>query len=89
LCSGLSNLTLLFVKNSQFKGEITYEMKDMAYCYRILEVPTDFFSLSADITRWLSEVESCKVYLFIVVFIFRGVLWILYNTFSNIHSLIG
>lgn len=45
----------------KFKGEITYEMKDMAYCYRILEVPTDFFSLSADITRWLSEVESCKV----------------------------
>ncbi|GAU30245.1 hypothetical protein TSUD_67970 [Trifolium subterraneum] len=45
----------------KLKGEITYEMKDMAYCYRILEVPTDFFSLSADITKWLSEVESCKV----------------------------
>lgn len=45
----------------KLKGEITYEMKDMAYCYRILEVPADFFSLSADITQWLSEVESCKV----------------------------
>ncbi|KAI5385224.1 ATP-dependent DNA helicase Q-like 5 isoform X2 [Lathyrus oleraceus] len=45
----------------KLKGEITYEMKDMAYCYRILEVPTDFLSLSADITQWLSEVESCKV----------------------------
>ncbi|XP_061360779.1 ATP-dependent DNA helicase Q-like 5 [Gastrolobium bilobum] len=42
-------------------GEITYEMKDLAYCYRIVEIPPDFFSLSADITRWLSEVESCKV----------------------------
>ncbi|TKY59867.1 ATP-dependent DNA helicase Q 5 [Spatholobus suberectus] len=42
-------------------GEITYEMKDLAYCYRIIEVPTDLLSLSADITRWLSEVENCKV----------------------------
>ena len=55
------DLTVLLVKYSQLKGEITYEMKDSAYCYRIVEVPTDFFSLSADITRWLSEVESCKV----------------------------
>ncbi|KAL5098300.1 hypothetical protein RYX36_002627, partial [Vicia faba] len=45
----------------KLKGEITYEMKDMAYCYRILEVPTYLLSLSADITKWLSEVESCKV----------------------------
>ncbi|KAI4336613.1 hypothetical protein L6164_015117 [Bauhinia variegata] len=42
-------------------GEITYEMKDLAYCYKILEVPTDFLSLSADLSQWLSEVESCKV----------------------------
>ncbi|KAL2343436.1 hypothetical protein Fmac_004721 [Flemingia macrophylla] len=42
-------------------GEITYEMKDLAYCYRIIEVPTDLLSLSTDITRWLSEVENCKV----------------------------
>jgi ATP-dependent DNA helicase Q4 len=52
------------VEKIQLKGEITYEMKDMAYCYRILEVPTDFFSLSADITKWLSEVESCKVVIY-------------------------
>lgn len=57
----LNDLTSLFVKYSQLMGEITYEMKDMAYCYRIVEVPADFFSLSADITRWLSEVENCKV----------------------------
>jgi len=42
-------------------GEITYEMKDLAYCYRIIEVPTDLLSLSEDITQWLSEVENCKV----------------------------
>ncbi|KAK8472314.1 hypothetical protein PHAVU_002G176000 [Phaseolus vulgaris] len=42
-------------------GEITYEMKDLAYCYRIIEVPTDLLSLSEDITQWLSEVEICKV----------------------------
>nr|KYP52969.1 ATP-dependent DNA helicase Q4 [Cajanus cajan] len=42
-------------------GEITYEMKDLAYCYRIIEVPADLLSLSADITRWLSDVENCKV----------------------------
>ncbi|KAK7399982.1 hypothetical protein VNO78_11180 [Psophocarpus tetragonolobus] len=41
--------------------EITYEMKDLAYCYRVIEVPTDLLSLSADITQWLSEVENCKV----------------------------
>ncbi|CAL0306381.1 unnamed protein product [Lupinus luteus] len=45
----------------KLKGEVTYEMKDMAYCYRIVEVPKDLLSLSADITQWLSEVESCKV----------------------------
>lgn len=49
------------MKYSQLMGEITYEMKDLAYCYRIIEVPTDLLSLSADITRWLSEVENCKV----------------------------
>lgn len=45
----------------QLIGEITYEMKDLAYCYRIIKVPTDFFSLSADLTRWLYEVERSKV----------------------------
>ncbi|KAE9603064.1 putative DNA helicase [Lupinus albus] len=45
----------------KLKGEVTYEMKDMAYCYRIVEVPIDLLSLSVSITQWLSEVESCKV----------------------------
>lgn len=46
---------------SQFKGEITYEVKDMAFCYTIMKVPGDFCSLSAHLTKWLSEVETCKV----------------------------
>ncbi|PSS26939.1 ATP-dependent DNA helicase Q-like [Actinidia chinensis var. chinensis] len=42
-------------------GEITYVMKDPAYCYTIVCVPKDFCSLIAHLTKWLSEVESCKV----------------------------
>ncbi|XP_057421269.1 ATP-dependent DNA helicase Q-like 5 isoform X2 [Lotus japonicus] len=49
------------LSNLKVMGEITYEMKDLAYCYRIVEIPTDLFSLSADVTQWLSEVEICKV----------------------------
>ncbi|KAL4587013.1 hypothetical protein LXL04_011662 [Taraxacum kok-saghyz] len=43
------------------KGEITYELKDPAYCYTIVNFPKDICSLAADLTKWLSEVESCKV----------------------------
>lgn len=52
---------LFFVILSQLKGEITYEAKDPAYCYTIMEVPGDFCSLSAHLTQWLSEVETSKV----------------------------
>ncbi|KAK9934434.1 hypothetical protein M0R45_021579 [Rubus argutus] len=45
----------------KLKGEVTYEVKDQAYCYTIVEVPADLCSLSAQLTKWLSEVESCKV----------------------------
>ncbi|XVF85216.1 hypothetical protein PTKIN_Ptkin17bG0100100 [Pterospermum kingtungense] len=44
------------------KGEITYEAKDPAYCYKIVKVPTDFCSLSALLTKWLLEIENCKVW---------------------------
>ncbi|KAG5521911.1 hypothetical protein RHGRI_034211 [Rhododendron griersonianum] len=43
------------------KGEITYDMKDPAYCYIVVNVPKDFCSLTAHLTKWLSEIESCKV----------------------------
>ncbi|KAL7607304.1 hypothetical protein Lser_V15G14619 [Lactuca serriola] len=44
------------------KGEITYELKDPAYCYTILNFPKDICSLATDLAEWLSEVESCKVH---------------------------
>lgn len=43
------------------KGEITYELKDQAFCYTILEVPNNICSLAAQLTKWLWEVETCKV----------------------------
>lgn len=52
---------LFFLILSQLKGEITYELKDPAYCYTIMEVPVDFCSLSARLTKWLTEVETSKV----------------------------
>ncbi|XP_059316398.1 ATP-dependent DNA helicase Q-like 5 [Lycium ferocissimum] len=45
----------------KFKGEVTYELKDQAYCYVIMDVPKDICSLATWLTKWLSEVESCKV----------------------------
>ncbi|CAN1152504.1 ATP-dependent DNA helicase Q-like 5 [Linum perenne] len=45
----------------KWKGEITYELKDPAFCYTIVEVPKDLCSLSEHLTKWLSEVELCKV----------------------------
>ncbi|KAA8529737.1 hypothetical protein F0562_034163 [Nyssa sinensis] len=49
------------LQNLKLRGEITYETKDPAYCYTIVDVPEDFCSLAAHLTKWLSEVESCKV----------------------------
>ncbi|XP_022776263.1 ATP-dependent DNA helicase Q-like 5 [Durio zibethinus] len=56
--SDLSN----HLQNLKVKGEITYEVKDPAYCYKIVEVPSDFCSLSALLTRWLLDIENCKVW---------------------------
>lgn len=56
-----NSLFVLFIGLFQLEGEITYEVKDPAYCYSIVEVPVDFCSLSAHLTKWLSEVERCKV----------------------------
>ncbi|KAM7268981.1 hypothetical protein ACFE04_024478 [Oxalis oulophora] len=49
------------LQNLKLKGEITYEVKDPAFCYTIVEVPKDFCSLASQLTKWLSEVEICKV----------------------------
>ncbi|KAL6193154.1 hypothetical protein ACLB2K_034238 [Fragaria x ananassa] len=49
------------LQNLKVKGEVTYEVKDQAFCYTIKEVPADLCSLSAQLTNWLSDIESCKV----------------------------
>ncbi|KNA16151.1 hypothetical protein SOVF_091870 [Spinacia oleracea] len=49
------------LQNLKFKGEITYELKDPGYCYVIVHVPEDVCSLATQMTKWLSEIECCKV----------------------------
>ncbi|KGN51695.1 ATP-dependent DNA helicase Q-like 5 [Cucumis sativus] len=49
------------LQNLKLKGEVTYEMKDMAYCYTILKTPEDFCSLSAHLRKWLSEIQTSKL----------------------------
>lgn len=48
------------LRSLKLKGEITYELKDQAFCYRIVDVPNDVCSLAANITKWLSDVEICS-----------------------------
>ncbi|XP_038893150.1 ATP-dependent DNA helicase Q-like 5 isoform X2 [Benincasa hispida] len=48
------------LQNLKLKGEVTYEMKDLAYCYTILKNPEDFCSLSAHLRKWLSEIQTSK-----------------------------
>ncbi|KAG8365941.1 hypothetical protein BUALT_Bualt17G0024300 [Buddleja alternifolia] len=45
----------------KLKGEITYELKDQAFCYTITGVPKDICSLAAQLTKWLGEVETSKI----------------------------
>ncbi|KAJ0235453.1 ATP-dependent DNA helicase Q-like 5 [Hirschfeldia incana] len=49
------------IQTLKMKGEVTYETKDPAFCYTILESPKEISSLSSHLTKWLAEVESCKV----------------------------
>ncbi|KAL0421529.1 UNVERIFIED_CONTAM: ATP-dependent DNA helicase Q-like 5 [Sesamum latifolium] len=49
------------LQSLKLKGEITYELKDQAFCYTILKGPKDICSLAAQLTKWLGEVETCKV----------------------------
>ncbi|KAL9263022.1 ATP-dependent DNA helicase Q-like 5-like protein [Drosera capensis] len=60
--TGLSLKDILnHLQNLKSAGEVTYELKDPAYCYMIKEAPEDLCSLSAQITKWLSDVESSKL----------------------------
>ncbi|CAM0904100.1 unnamed protein product [Alopecurus aequalis] len=45
----------------KFSGELSYELKDPAYCYIILKRPDNFNTLSGNVTKWLSEVENSKI----------------------------
>ncbi|XP_078172709.1 DEAD/DEAH box RNA helicase family protein isoform X1 [Carex rostrata] len=49
------------LKNLKLSDEITYELKDQAYCFKLVKRPDDLFALSARLTKWLSQVEICKV----------------------------
>ncbi|XP_020246130.1 ATP-dependent DNA helicase Q-like 5 [Asparagus officinalis] len=42
-------------------GEITYDLKDPAFCFVLVKKPDDVFFLTTKLAKWLSEVESCKV----------------------------
>ncbi|KAK8699440.1 hypothetical protein V6N13_115527 [Hibiscus sabdariffa] len=50
------------LQDLKVKGEITYELKDPAFCFKIVKVPSDFCSLMELLTRWLLDVENCKVW---------------------------
>ncbi|KAG0526365.1 hypothetical protein BDA96_06G139900 [Sorghum bicolor] len=45
----------------KFSGEISFELKDPACIYVILKKPDDLNALSANITKWLAEVENSKI----------------------------
>ncbi|KAL6650932.1 hypothetical protein ACP70R_009857 [Stipagrostis hirtigluma subsp. patula] len=55
------NEVLEHLQKLKFSGEISFELKDPAYCYVILKKPDDFNALSANITKWLFEVENSKI----------------------------
>ncbi|URE10486.1 DEAD/DEAH box helicase [Musa troglodytarum] len=49
------------LQNLKSLGEVTYDLKDPAFCFTIVKKPDDFCSLSANLTKKLAKVESCKV----------------------------
>ncbi|XP_009406398.2 ATP-dependent DNA helicase Q-like 5 [Musa acuminata AAA Group] len=49
------------LQNLKSSGEVTYDLKDPAFCFTIVKKPDDFCSLSANLTKRLAKVESCKV----------------------------
>ncbi|XP_042506131.1 ATP-dependent DNA helicase Q-like 5 isoform X2 [Macadamia integrifolia] len=57
-----------WLQNLKLKGEITYEVKEPGFCYTIVKRPEDFCSLATHVTRWLSEVENCKVQKLVAMF---------------------
>ncbi|KAL9225578.1 hypothetical protein vseg_001483 [Gypsophila vaccaria] len=59
---GLTTTELVnHLQDLKFREEIRFEQKDPACCYNIVKTPSDLCSLSTHMTRWLSEIECCKV----------------------------
>ncbi|KAJ4961023.1 hypothetical protein NE237_020933 [Protea cynaroides] len=60
---GISSVDILsnWLQKLKSQGEITYEVKEPAFCFTIVKKPEDFCCLATHVTRWLSEVENCKV----------------------------
>ncbi|XP_039006754.1 ATP-dependent DNA helicase Q-like 5 [Hibiscus syriacus] len=50
------------LQDLKVKGEITYELKDPAFCFKVVKFPSDFCSLTELLTRWLLDIENCKVW---------------------------
>lgn len=49
------------IQNLKNSGEITYDLKDPAFCFTIVKKPDDFCSLATHLAKKLSEIEKCKV----------------------------
>jgi ATP-dependent DNA helicase Q4 len=45
----------------QNAGEVSYELQDLAFCFKVLQLPQDICHLATSITDRLNEVEHCKV----------------------------
>jgi ATP-dependent DNA helicase Q4 len=45
----------------QNAGEVSYELQDLAFCFKVLQLPQDICHLATSITDRLNEVERCKV----------------------------
>ncbi|KAH0465923.1 hypothetical protein IEQ34_006026 [Dendrobium chrysotoxum] len=50
------------IRNLKYLGEITYDLKDPAFCFTIVKKPDDFCILTAHLAKRLSEIEKCKVH---------------------------
>ncbi|KAK8928866.1 ATP-dependent DNA helicase Q-like 5 [Platanthera zijinensis] len=49
------------IRNLKYLGEVTYDLKDPAFCFAIVKKPDDLCSLTTHLTKRLSEIEKCKV----------------------------
>ncbi|PKA57799.1 ATP-dependent DNA helicase Q-like 5 [Apostasia shenzhenica] len=61
-CARTTSKDLLdHIQNLKSLEEVTYDLKDPAFCFTVVRKPDDFFSLATNLTTILSEIEKCKV----------------------------